>query len=417
MTLIKNIKTITMVQAAAAAKKDLLTQVKKEVKSLREEAASPDLHWRSKELVDLRLSALEGLIATGQDDRFDFTREIEEFKGAVTLARKPVYEARIEAKSKYEELARHLKTFSREEYSTEEFKKALAEKKAMERKFENLHGTFVPGGEFVKESYEKALFRALGGIKGEENQIRFLKALEGENMLGTDVPAGGSYMYPNWDEGHGGWDQDLTFSRQWPVVATKNKVVAFHGIHFIVGDRSKVTMKQLLKNANGVLGQFDTCVADMPLGTIGFIVKGGVRVAFGNDSWSGPVMKKGARSTSNVYSWTDHMEDPSQEEFDDMDFYSKNPEGDYAEGWMLPEEIWGVFVQHEDASASWIKIAKALAKQHGVEVYIVDEDSRVGDMGIIEGYPDMDEHNKNLNSRDISDIPDEVVFDNRKCPE
>ena len=162
----------------------------------------------------------------------------------------------------------------------------------------------------------------------------------------------------------------------------KNNIVMFHGIKAYTGRYDSV-YESISKVDNLVdLGDkgAEICTADKPIGVIGVLVSGHISNLFVSDVWS-RTDKDGKRHTNGY----------TREEYDIHDVLfnleftqarvnlfcehiapiSRGGHGEYAEGWMIPDAVVGIWV-NKYANSKDKKLARILARRHKVELFVVD---------------------------------------------
>ena len=168
------------------------------------------------------------------------------------------------------------------------------------------------------------------------------------------------------------WNQNDGFS-----------VVLFHGIKAYTG-RSDLGYESIRK-AEGLteigLGGGEICVADKPIGSVGVLVAGSLSHLFTSDVWS-EVDSNGKRQTNggvdyclkNLLAGLELTQARVNILCDQVAKLAREKcrsHGDYAEGWMTPTGITGVWV-NKYASKKDKKLARVLARRLNVQMFVVD---------------------------------------------
>lgn len=167
-------------------------------------------------------------------------------------------------------------------------------------------------------------------------------------------------------------------------INTNNQIVMFHGIKAYNG-RSDSVYESIRKVDNlvniGVDGG-EICVADIPIGSVGVLVSGTLSHLFISDVWSG-IGKDGKRQANG--SGTEiNLEDILAglpltqarvnifcEQIAKTARKSFHSYGSYAEGWMTPAGITGIWV-NKYASKKDKKLARVLARRLKLQLFVVD---------------------------------------------
>ena len=169
-------------------------------------------------------------------------------------------------------------------------------------------------------------------------------------------------------------------------INANNSVVMFHGIKAYTGRYDSV-YESIKKVDNLVdLGKkgAEICTADKPIGSLGVLVSGHLSNLFVSDVWS-EADNKGKRHTNGYSSsgydiydalfglqftqarvnlFCSHIAQKARK--------SWYIHGEYAEGWMIPEFVVGIWI-NKYASSKDKKLARILARRHGVELFVVDD--------------------------------------------
>ena len=171
--------------------------------------------------------------------------------------------------------------------------------------------------------------------------------------------------------------------------------VAYHGIAAYGMNRKADLMKLQLNTMNAVGNEI--CVADRPIGPIGILVEGEIRVCFSEDVWSSVNLKTGRRIANNGeyvgdevlsitdpdrWEWEEFCRDAYKEEvkswseFADPVFAEHSIQRSYCEGWMTPEKIISVWVKAW-APKKMVLQARLIACKYGVPCILVEGTDRI----------------------------------------
>ena len=165
---------------------------------------------------------------------------------------------------------------------------------------------------------------------------------------------------------------------------TNNQIVLFHGIKAYNG-RSDLVYESIRKVDNlvniGVSGG-EICVADIAIGALGVLVSGTLSHLFISDVWSeiGEGGKRQANghvgelslidvlaglplTQARVNVFCEQIAKTARESFHSY--------GSYAEGWMIPTDITGIWV-NKYASKKDKKLARVLARRLKLQLFVVD---------------------------------------------
>ena len=166
-------------------------------------------------------------------------------------------------------------------------------------------------------------------------------------------------------------------------INANNSVVMFHGIKAYTGrsDSAYESIRKVDNLVNIGTNGGEICVADKAIGSVGVLVLGTLSYLFTSDVWS-EVGEGGKRQTGGGvdYCLKDLLAglELTQARVNILcgkvaklarEKYSSH--GDYAEGWMTPTAITGIWV-NKYASSKDKKLARVLARRLKVELFTVD---------------------------------------------
>ena len=163
----------------------------------------------------------------------------------------------------------------------------------------------------------------------------------------------------------------------------KNNVTMFHGIKAYTGRWDSV-YESVSKVDNLVsLGKkgAEICTADKPIGALGVLVSGHLSNLFTSDVWS----RTDDNGKRNINGYTREGYDVHDVLFG-LEFTqarvnlfcehiapaSRGGYGEYAEGWMIPDAVVGIWV-NKHASSRDKKLARILTRRHKVQLFVVND--------------------------------------------
>lgn len=172
-------------------------------------------------------------------------------------------------------------------------------------------------------------------------------------------------------------------------IETNNQIVMFHGIKAYNG-RSDIAYESIRKVESLVdigLSGGEICVADFPIGSLGVLVSGTLSRLFISDVWSkiGDGGKRQANGSGTEINLEDILaglpltqarvnvfcEQIAKTAREKLHSY-----GSYAEGWMTPTDITGIWV-NKYASKKDKKLARVLARRLKLQLFVVDGETPV----------------------------------------
>ena len=169
-----------------------------------------------------------------------------------------------------------------------------------------------------------------------------------------------------------------------------NKIVMFHGIKAYSG-RSDLAYESIRKvdSLTGLSGG-EICVADKPIGSLGVLVSGTLSFLFISDVWSvvGKDGKRQANGSGTEINMTDILYglpltqarvNVFCEQIAKTARESYNCFGDYAEGWMTPTDITGIWVSRQSSKKDK-KLARVLARRLKLQLFVVDRKTSVNSL-------------------------------------
>ena len=162
-----------------------------------------------------------------------------------------------------------------------------------------------------------------------------------------------------------------------------NQIVLFHGVKAYTG-RSDLVYESIRKVECLIdigLGGGEICVADKPIGSVGVLVAGNLSHLFTSDVWS-ETDSNGKRQTKGGVDYclkdllaglplTQARVNILCDEVAKLAREKCSSHGDYAEGWMTPTGITGVWV-NKYASKKDKKLARVLSRRLNVQLFVVD---------------------------------------------
>lgn len=163
----------------------------------------------------------------------------------------------------------------------------------------------------------------------------------------------------------------------------KNNVVMFHGIKAYTGRWDSVYESISKVDSLVSLGAkgAEICTADKPIGPVGVLVLGDLSNLFTSDVWS----RTDENGKRHINGYTREGYDIHDVLFN-LEFTQarvnlfcehiapafRSGYGEYAEGWMIPDAVVGIWV-NKYASSEDKKLARILARRHGVELFVVGD--------------------------------------------
>ena len=164
---------------------------------------------------------------------------------------------------------------------------------------------------------------------------------------------------------------------------TEQNVVMFHGIKAYNGrgDLSYESIRKVDNLVNIGVNGGEICVADIPIGSLGVLVSGSLSHLFISDVWS-DIDSEGKRQANGGvdYCMKDLLADLPLtqarvnilcDEVAKIAREKHRSHCSYAEGWMTPAGITGIWV-NKYASNNDKKLARVLAKRLNVQMFTVD---------------------------------------------
>lgn len=171
-----------------------------------------------------------------------------------------------------------------------------------------------------------------------------------------------------------------------------NQIVLFHGIKAYNGRGDPVheSIKKVDNLVNVGINGGEICVADIPIGSLGVLVSGTLSHLFISDVWSeiGEDGKRQANGSGAEISLEDVLAglpltqarvNVFCEQVAKTARESFHSYGSYAEGWMTPTGITGIWV-NKYASRKDKKLARVLARRLGLQLFIVEGDTSVSSL-------------------------------------
>jgi len=156
---------------------------------------------------------------------------------------------------------------------------------------------------------------------------------------------------------------------------------AFHGLSAYSGIKRPLEILRAAEKIQHDLKEEDLCVADRPIGPLGVILAGTIRLAFDCDVWS-YVTESGRRELDGQPEF--YLDDPDDDQWANfcigtlIDRNKKSPalSRHYCEGWMNHPYVVGVWVK-DWADEKAQKVARVLARRFSVNVHVVEGTTRV----------------------------------------
>lgn len=163
----------------------------------------------------------------------------------------------------------------------------------------------------------------------------------------------------------------------------KNNVTMFHGIKAYTGRWDSVY--ESIKKVDSLVSLgakgAEICTADKPIGALGVLVSGHLSNLFTSDVWS----RTDENGKRHINGYTREGYDIHDVLFN-LEFTQarvnlfcehiatkmRDGYGEYAEGWMTPDAVVGIWV-NKHASSKDKKLARILARRHKVELFVVGD--------------------------------------------